>query len=113
VALVRVLAADDPDDRPGPSIWLPSGVTDRVVRGPAAGQLADEVRRWRARLAGQFTRVLWDLDGLDVVGIDLPILHVIDAVVLIARAGRTDERMVAHVERACPPGTFRGLVLVT
>jgi hypothetical protein len=112
VVLVRVLAPGQNGERALPAILPASGAVELVLQSAPGKQVADEIRRWRANLEGQFSHLLWDLTDFDVLGgVDAPALCVVESLILVARSGAADESMVAAFERTLPPGIFRGLIL--
>ena len=95
-----------------------AGFTGRSVavvgaRTEEAGSLAPRLRRVLDRTSSQgFPRVLIDLTGLDLSGEHLDALDLIDAAIIVGRAGRTTEQQLLQASFQLPAEKTLGVVLV-
>ena len=97
--LLSISPADDGFDVLTPA-WL---------RGADAGAV---IERTLALVRDSYARVLLDLSGLDILGLDQSaIVPGLDLVLFVA-AGRTNEFALARMRRRLPPERILGVVLV-
>jgi hypothetical protein len=84
-------------------------LTPEWPRGTDAGAV---IERTLALTHDRYGRVLFDLSGLDILGVDQSaIVPGLDVVLLVA-SGRTNEFALARVKRRLPPERILGVVLV-
>ena len=84
-------------------------LTPGWLSGADAGAV---IERTLALVRDRYARVLFDLSGLDILGVDQSaIVPGLDLVLFVA-AGRTNEFALARMRRRLPPERIQGVVLV-
>ena len=110
----RALWRQDVSPSERPLSLFPSGdgfdvLTPAWLRGADAGAV---IERTLALTQDRYGRVLFDLLGLDILGVDQSaIVPGLDVVLLVA-SDRTNEFALARVKRRLPPERILGVVLV-
>jgi hypothetical protein len=84
-------------------------LTPGWLSGADAGAV---IERTLALVRDRYTRVLLDLSGLDILGLDQSAIVPGLDVVLFVAAGRTNEFALARMRRRLPPERILGVVLV-
>jgi len=84
-------------------------LTPGWLSGADAGAV---IERTLALVRDRYARVLLDLSGLDILGLDQSAIVPGLDVVLFVAAGRTNEFTLARVRRRLPPERIQGVVLV-
>ena len=107
----RALAGrDSPDGAPLCTSWIDAGL---ALVTPRALDPVDAVSLMIAVMerVETFDHLVFDLTGLDHVGEHIAAFDLLDAVVLIARCGRTTTRQVQRWLREIPGGSGLGVLL--
>ncbi len=82
-----------------------------LVRG-SSGQIPRTLEQANPHLRSEFSRVLFDLSGMDVTSEQSEAVDLVGGVVIVGRAGRTTEKTLARLRDSLSPSRVLGVILV-
>jgi Mrp family chromosome partitioning ATPase len=91
--------------------WLFEDLAVLSPRDPGAAAAFERFLGSIAHEALAFEHFVVDLTGLDHLGEDVTMCEVLDAIVVVARSGRSTSRQVQRSLRGVPPGRSLGVLL--
>ncbi len=106
-----LVAGAGPDGRLVATSWLLDNLAVLTSRTLDAGAMVGQLRRVVVDEAAIFGHLVVDLTGFDHLGEQLAAFELLDAVVLVARSGRTTRRQIQRWLRDLPHGRGLGVLL--
>ena len=111
-ACARALAARTaPDGTLMATNWVLDNLALLTPRSLDAGAMLDQLRATLVDKSSAFTHLVVDLTGLEHAGEHIAAFEVLDAVILVARSGRTTTRQIQRAIRDLPKERGLGVLL--